>query len=131
MNPIEAGKWLARCLDPAHKQRLNYAQERLVYALACREGEHAGFRAYAASIGYQVQAIDVSAQVQALASPPQRPAKQSADLSAEAMPRMRAARLYVAGPGASPPAAPNPSPTPPAPAPKRIVSRRARVGQDV
>src|SRR3546814_18676221 len=38
MNPIEAGKWRARCLDPAPKQRLKSAQERLVYALACREG---------------------------------------------------------------------------------------------
>ena len=95
MDPIEAGKWLARCLDPAHKQRLNYAQERLVYALACREGEHEGFRAYAASIGYQVQAIDVSAEVQALAERAERLAKQSADLSAEAIARMKAHGLNV------------------------------------
>lgn len=95
MDPIEAGKWLSRCLDPAHKQRLNYAQERLVYALACRQGEHEGFRAYAASIGYQVQAIDVSAEVQALAERAERLAKQSADLSAEAMSRMKAAGINV------------------------------------
>src|SRR3546814_11106579 len=89
MNPIEAGKWLARCLDPAHKQRLNYAQERLVYALACREGEHEGFRAYAASIGYQVQAIDVSAEVQALAWRAERLAKESAELAARGKARHR------------------------------------------
>src|SRR3546814_4426139 len=46
MNPIEAGKWLARCLDPAHKQRLNYARSeehtselqslmRISYAVFC------------------------------------------------------------------------------------------------
>jgi len=97
MDPIDAGKWLSRCLDPAHKQRLNYAQERLVYALACIEGEHEGFRAYAASIGYQVQAIDVSAEVQALATRAERLARQSAELSAEAMARMRAAGLKVEG----------------------------------
>src|SRR3546814_12844847 len=74
MNPIEAGKWLARCLDPAHQQRLNYAQERLVYALACREGEHAGFRAHAASTGYQLQALAVSAPGTAPAPPAARPA---------------------------------------------------------
>lgn len=93
MDPVDAGKWLARCLNPDHQQRLNYAQEQLIYTLACRQGEHEGFRAYAASIGYQVQPIDVSGEVRALAARAELLAKQSAELSAEAFARMKAAGI--------------------------------------
>lgn len=93
LDAVEAGKWLSRCLNPDHQQRLNYAQESLIYALACKHGQHEGFRMYAASIGYQIQPIDISAEVQALASRAEMLAKQSAQLSAEAMARMEAAGI--------------------------------------
>lgn len=95
LDPVDAGKWLARCLNPDHQQRLNYAQEQLIYALACRQGEHEGFRAYAASIGYSIQPIDITGEVQALAARAERLAKQSAELSAEAIARMQAAGINV------------------------------------
>src|SRR3546814_14922383 len=94
MNPIEAGKWLARCLDPAYKKRLNYAQERLVSALACREGEHEGFSDYAARIGYQVQGLDVSGHGHALEPREVHLAAPATDPWAEArgVPRARLAK---------------------------------------
>lgn len=97
MTPNEAGKWLSRCLSDQHAQRLNYAQERLIYALACQRGEHDGFRAYAASIGYRIEPVDVRAEVQALAERAQKLAEQSSALSAEALARMKAANLKVEG----------------------------------
>lgn len=94
LSPVDAGKWLARCLGD-HKQRLNYSQERLVYRLACERGEHEGFAAYAASIGYHITPIDRRAEIQALALRAEQLAKQSSDLSAEAMARMKAANINM------------------------------------
>lgn len=95
LSPPDAAKWLSRCLSDGHAQRLNYAQERLIYRLACQQGDHDGFRAYAASIGYRIEPIDQRAEVMALAERATKLAEQSSALSAEAMARMRAAGLKL------------------------------------
>lgn len=112
MSPGDAGKWLARCLSEHHQQRLNYGQEQLIYRLACQQGEHAGFRAYAESIGYRAEPLDHHAEALALAMRAEKLAQQSADLSAEAMARMRAANINVdalAGDRSAPDAATTPA----------------------
>lgn len=93
--PKEAGRWLAHCLDPDHAQRLNYGQEQLVYRLACERGEHDGFRAYAESIGYRIEPIDRQAEIKALLTRAEAASQKSAELSTEAMARMKAAGLNL------------------------------------
>lgn len=95
LSPTDAGKWLARCLSDGHAQRLNYGQERLIYRLSCEQGEHAGFRAYAESIGYRIEPIDQRAEAMALAERAAKLAEQSSALSTEALARMQAAGLKV------------------------------------
>lgn len=94
LSPVEAGKWLARCLGD-HAQRLNYAQEQLIYRLACDAGDHAGFRAYAESIGYGVEPLDREAEIRAIARQAEAHAAKATSLSAEVQARMRAAHIRL------------------------------------
>lgn len=95
LSPVEAGKWLARCLSDQHAQRLNYAQEQLIYRLACDKGEHDGFVAYAESIGYRVEALDREAEIRALARQAEQHAARATSLSAEVQARMKAMNVKL------------------------------------
>ena len=93
--PTDAGKWLARCLSEDHAQRLNYGQERLLYRLACKQGEHEGFRAYAESIGYRIEPIDRDGELMAMANRAAAMAERANELSLEVQARMKAAGLNL------------------------------------
>lgn len=95
MAPGDAGKWLARCLRDGHKQRLNYKQEALLYRRACESGQHEGFAAYAASIGYRVEPIDRSAEIIALTSRAEQRAREAGELTEQAKALMAHAGLKV------------------------------------
>lgn len=97
MDPVDAGKWLARCLDANHKQRLNYAQERLIYGLACNHGAHEGFAAYAEAIGYRIEPIDRTAEIIALQQQAERRALEAGQLTEKAKALMQAVGLKVEG----------------------------------
>lgn len=95
LTPLEAGKWLARCLNDGHKQRLNYKQEALLYRLACEKAQHEAFKAYAESIGYRAEPLDRSAEIVALTSRAEEHAAKAGELAAEVKALMHAAHLKV------------------------------------
>lgn len=100
LSPIDAGKWLSRCLNGGHKQRLNYSQEALLYRLACRKGMHEAFTAYAESVGYRVEPIDRSAEIVALTSRAEEHAKEAGELAERVRSLMQKAGLKVEDPAA-------------------------------
>lgn len=97
MTPDDAGKWLNRCLNGGHKQRLNYRQEALLYREACRRAGHEGFIAYAESIGYRVEPIDRSAEIAALSARAEDHANRAGELAAEVRALMHHVGLKVEG----------------------------------
>lgn len=95
LSPVDAGKWLARCLNDDHAQRLNYAQVALVFRAACERGHHDGFRAYAEAVGYRIEPLDRTAEIVALTSRAEEHAAKAGELTAEVKALMAAAGLNV------------------------------------
>lgn len=91
----EAGRWLAHCLEPTHRQKLSYAQQRLIFRWAREAGDHAGFRMLAESIGYRIDPLDPQAEIASLYRRAARLSEQANSLTAEAIARMQAAGLKV------------------------------------
>lgn len=89
LSPPDAGRWLAHCLDTTRRERLSYAQQRLVFAWACEAGQHEGFRAYADSIGYRIEPLNLEAEIMAKAARAERLAAESGELSAQVQELMR------------------------------------------
>lgn len=81
MSPPDAGKWLSRCINDDHAQRVNYSQETLLWRTACQKGQHDGFAAYAASIGYRIEPIDRSAEIVALSTRAEEHANRAGELA--------------------------------------------------
>lgn len=97
MDPVSAGKWLSRCLNDEHAQRLNYGQELLLWRMACQAGEHEAFRAYAAAIGYRIEPIDQAGELLATLRRAEAMAERAGELTREAKARMQAAGLKLEG----------------------------------
>lgn len=63
LDPVLAGQWLAHCTQESHSQKLSEAQEATIWRKAYAIGSHAGFQAYAQSMGYQAVPISTDAQL--------------------------------------------------------------------
>lgn len=97
LSPADAGRWLAHCLDANRRERLSYAQTRLVFQWAREAGDHAGFRQYAESIGYRIEPIDQQAEIASLYRRATRMSEQASELTERAIAQMRAANINVEG----------------------------------
>jgi hypothetical protein len=95
LDPTDAGRWLAHCLDPHHRQKLSYAQLRLIFRWAMESGDHAGFRMFAESAGYRIEPLDQQSEIVNLYRRSLRMSEQSKQLSDEALARMEAANINV------------------------------------
>jgi hypothetical protein len=95
--PEEAGRWLASCLDPDRKHKLSYAQQVLIFRWAAEAGAHAPFRAFAELIGYRAEPFDPEAEIKALLRQSEIASQRAAELSAEALARMKAVGLNTEG----------------------------------
>lgn len=93
--PDAAGRWLAGCLDPDRKHKLSYAQQVLLFRWAAEAGEHAAFRSFAQLVGYRAEPFDPEAEIKALLARAEAASQKSAELSAEAIARMKAAGLNM------------------------------------
>lgn len=91
--PDEAGRWLASCLDPDRKHKLSYAQTVLLFRWAAESGDHRGFRALAELAGYRAEPFDPQAEIKALLRQSELASQRAAELSEEAIARMRAAGI--------------------------------------
>ena len=91
--PDDAGRWLASCLDPDRQHKLSPAQEVLIFRWSAEAGSHVGFRALAELIGYRAEPFDPQAEIKALLLQSERASQKAAELSAEALARMKAAGI--------------------------------------
>lgn len=103
--PDSGADWLAKCLNPARREKLDLSEVVAIFREACALGDHDGFSAFAQLCGYEHAApIDIQSELriaretaQAALREAQAAARDYDELAnrPELLARMRAANVKV------------------------------------
>lgn len=93
--PDTAGRWLAHCLDDAHREKLSLRRLVKIFRHAHDLGEHEGFRLFAELCGYSVSPIAPADELAELLRKAESAKRDFTGLTDELIARMKHANLRI------------------------------------